>query len=295
MSSRIKNKIVREKLATQNPSQVVKKAVQMKIGSRRSPRTSAPQFRPQQCENGDEDANITGASFENTKNGQDSESKSRKFEKWNYKLNRSKNMITFGGIRFSISKKHKKEVVCKSCNETLTYGKAIMRTHVIQKHTNRFACSKCPYKGYCKSRFEGHIRTIHDGILEQCTECGKFYKSLKYHMKYQHGNTERFYCKEKGCRQSFKIHANLKKHTKAVHRKQKPWKCTVCSREFAWKGPFKEHMNLHNGIRKWKCEVDGCGAAFARNYSLKKHHRCYHEEGSKPGRKSYQKGTIVKN
>ncbi len=278
-SSRIKEKGAAEKPSLPKRSQVSKKPVYMKVRSRSSSKTNKP------ANSDDEQGNSSSLSLGNYHNDQPSNSKSCLIDKWNYKLNPVTNIITFEGSKFSTSTELQDNVVCCLCKVVLINDKKVMRDHIVRKHEKKFACVHCSYRCNQNNRLKLHILTVHGGILEKCPKCGKKYAHLKHHMKHQHGSIPRLKCTERGCRKTFKRMTNLKEHVNAAHTKLKLWKCTECGRDFAWKASFEAHVNMHKGITPFKCDGEGCGAAFSRKSSLNKHRKCHYRNVSKTKRK----------
>ncbi len=282
-SSRIKEKIVPEKVTSQNTSQVTENTVQRKVSSRTPSKTDKP-----------DDKQDRNSSLSLGKNDDhDSISKTPEKKLLRFKMDPLTKTITYGAFKFTICKDIQDNVSCLLCNATVKNKKKSMRRHVVMEHKKLYACPKCPFTGEWQKRLDAHIKTVHEGILEKCLICGKSYMKLDFHMKYKHGDMTTFKCPEKGCWKSFKLKSCLVVHKNAVHKKLKPWKCTVCSMAFARKGSLKCHMDLHKGIRPWKCQVNGCGAAFVKKWCLQNHHRNFHEEGSRPRRHSYQRGPTI--
>lgn len=245
---------------------------------------------------------------------------------WDYELDPTTNTITFQGVKFSIMSDQEEKVSCNFCSAILTYSRRIMRYHIIQRHTNIYACSQtqCMFKGHAKRSLEIHFEAVHNrrnirkkfpckicgkpvtsGIShewthmnkkekeehrqkkpdwlrksltktwacdecdkvfiqkcilekhkerhngtkepfkERCQNCGKTFRNLKHHMRYQHGGPKRFECMEQGCGKRFGKLSALRDHKDSVYRNLKPWKCTKCTRQFSRKCDLKKHMDLH--------------------------------------------------
>jgi hypothetical protein len=51
--------------------------------------------------------------------------------------------------------------------------------------------------------------------------------------------------------------------------KEKPHKCTLCSKSFPTPGDLKSHMYVHNGSWPFKCHI--CNRGFSKHTNLKNH------------------------
>ncbi|KAH3839561.1 zinc finger protein 69-like [Dreissena polymorpha] len=135
-------------------------------------------------------------------------------------------------------------------------------------------CSKC-YKS--KVNFELHMKT-HEKNYEKphfyCTVCGKAFTTkyvLTMHNKSQHlGIKQTYLCpicgKKFSNRNSFKQHAN-------VHSGIKPYKCDVCEKAFTYHKSLREHKFMHDNIRRFKCNT--CGKTFRQRTTLHIHKRTH--------------------
>lgn len=54
-----------------------------------------------------------------------------------------------------------------------------------------------------------------------------------------------------------------------THSKEKPHKCTLCSKSFPTPGDLKSHMYVHSGSWPFKCHI--CNRGFSKQTNLKNH------------------------
>lgn len=65
--------------------------------------------------------------------------------------------------------------------------------------------------------------------------------------------------------------ADLTKHVRAVHTKERPFACTHCGKTFADKSNCTAHIRAHDGTDSFMCRVPGCGKAYPHRASWKAH------------------------
>ena len=63
---------------------------------------------------------------------------------------------------------------------------------------------------------------------------------------------------------------SLKVHSLAIHSKEKPHSCSVCSKAFAQKSHLTKHELMHSGKKNWLCSI--CGKHFTGPQNLKVRH-----------------------
>lgn len=116
---------------------------------------------------------------------------------------------------------------CPLCKK-LFASKAYVSYHLNVTHdsTRPFMCDQCGNKFKTKSAMLNHKRAYHIGERKyQCNICGNFYK-------YSH---------------------QVSTHKKLFHEKLTRFKCQVCNKAFYFEGVFKDHMNIHKGIKAHSC------------------------------------------
>ena len=64
---------------------------------------------------------------------------------------------------------------------------------------------------------------------------------------------------------------NLRRHIKAQHSLERPYKCKVCHKAFALAQYLREHSNVHTGERPYKCELLGCAQTYTQAGKLAEH------------------------
>ncbi|KAL5276658.1 hypothetical protein ACFFRR_002086 [Megaselia abdita] len=78
------------------------------------------------------------------------------------------------------------------------------------------------------------------------------------------------------CDKTFKKPDYLSNHVRFVHKKVRPFACSVCSNTYTSSLRLKEHFRSHTGEKPFECQY--CDQSFARNVTLRAHIRTHTRE-----------------
>jgi len=163
---------------------------------------------------------------------------------------------------------------CQTCSLGFS-TKADLDKH--SKVCQNIPCSeKCGKKFTTTTKMEEHVRRVHSEEAKKfnCDQCEKSYglkRNLSQHKKGTHDNTT-VECPD--CKKMINSVA-FAKHKRVVHG-DKPYKCTLCGKDFAQPSHLKRHTNtVHFAIKNFKCSR--CNKAFGLKSHLINHTRNIHE------------------
>ena len=163
----------------------------------------------------------------------------------------------------------------------------------------------CPPRKPARKKYESPFKSV-VGDSTVCSVCGMELSSasrLRSHMESFHVESKTFNCHQ--CQKVFGSERLVNKHIKTVHNTyicdlcgrlvkttrerdhkllyhtpedQKPLKCKTCIpvKGFLYQGHLDEHMNIHMGIKPFKC-ISCPGVAYANKANLSAHIRSVHK------------------
>ncbi|CAG2192594.1 KRAB [Mytilus edulis] len=109
-----------------------------------------------------------------------------------------------------------------------------------------------------------------------CNVCGKKYTSRIGLSRYlrDHASSRPIECDI--CHQRFNDNAHFEGHRNSKHLNYKPFKCTVCSKAFAYRQSMVRHVKECQGNKSYICME--CNAVFNSKRSLDQHHSGKHDQ-----------------
>ena len=136
-----------------------------------------------------------------------------------------------------------------------------------------FPCDQCEKSFIFEKDLKRHNRIVHTAVSHFCTVCQKTYKSKyvydKHIATHEEGYVQPMFCCQI-CPRSFTTKFMLAHHIKSEHLGiKKTYLCPTCGKSFSQIRSYRQHANVHAGIRPFVCET--CGKSFTYEKSLKEH------------------------
>lgn len=171
---------------------------------------------------------------------------------------------------------------CQVCNVPYAV-KHDLKVHFKKNHANlmEYKCveDNCGKSFRTSNDLKSHQKIHSNKRLLKCKNCPKTFNhitSLRNHMSV-HTGEKKFQCNY--CAKFFSLLGNLKVHIKSVHTNERSFECSVCGKTFARTSNLAEHLNIHKGLRPYKCTeiVNGvpCNKAFSNSSTLGKHRKIH--------------------
>lgn len=161
--------------------------------------------------------------------------------------------------------------------EEVTKAAPVRKPRTRQRAKSR-KCLICPELFTDLKEYQAH-RLTHT----QCPVCFKEY--LTAQSCFAHHNTahreipeEKLTCPI--CGQKFKRKKNVLIHVRAVHNKEKNFKCDICDRGFYEKTHLNHHKTTHSDDKPFECDVNDCDKKFRTAVALKTHKKMHHPDGN---------------
>lgn len=189
-----------------------------------------------------------------------------------------KTMLGAQRLRIHLQNTHSTETVsCPMCGPERKLKKVNLANHLKEFHKEKEY--PCDYKE-CKVMFKKkrdmkkHIRKIHLGEKELCSECGIPFKDLNYHLRTVHSNMSHP-CEL--CKKVFVTKESLNLHKKNIHNKlRKKEVCDICAKEVF---EVEKHIKYkHSGLVKKSipCMDPQCDKMFRTKQEVNKHNDAVH-------------------
>ncbi|XP_016964955.1 gastrula zinc finger protein XlCGF7.1 [Drosophila biarmipes] len=75
------------------------------------------------------------------------------------------------------------------------------------------------------------------------------------------------------CSKVFATDVKLRRHYLEVHADERPFKCSVCPKDYRMRSKLHRHLRIHTGVRPFKCNY--CSKTFTQGQHLRAHIRTH--------------------
>ncbi|XP_015524736.1 zinc finger protein 470 isoform X1 [Neodiprion lecontei] len=164
-----------------------------------------------------------------------------------------------------------KPVICEKCGDVFKTPYSL-KQHLSSHGERTYECDICQRRFHRIGVLKEH-KAIHQAAQIPCSICGKKLKSKKaldIHMLL-HGN-KKYQCDK--CDKSFFQKCNYQKHHTKFHSEKTPYKCSLCSLQFANKLKYNKHIESHTKPAQFMCAT--CPKSFHKECQLKRHTQTSH-------------------
>lgn len=190
---------------------------------------------------------------------------------------------------------------CDECDKTFVFEKDLNRHKKIVHHGQVFVCLICNKNYKSKYVFDRHTVTHEEGYIQpkfRCQICEREFTtkfSLSSHIKSEHlGMKKTYSCPT--CGKTFSQIRSYRQHAN-VHAGIRPYTCEVCGKSFTYDKSLKEHRYMHDTVRRFQCTV--CQKAFRQQTCLLIHMKTHKEKKdhicSVCGREFTQKQSLLRH
>ena len=148
------------------------------------------------------------------------------------------------------------------------------------QNARNYLCNECP-RAYNTSADLSQHQRIHEKQRDpyKCNECGLLFQiRSKYntHMRIHQTASSKGPKECKICNKKFVC---LSSHNRIVHLGMRTYECSECGKTFGKKSGLDRHkLTVHQKIRGFKCEVEGCHGAFGEKSQLTKHMKTHFDK-----------------
>ena len=176
------------------------------------------------------------------------------------------------------------EIFCVKCNEVFEMSNDLV---VHEKNCFKGRRYACTFEGGCncifshKSLMHQHLKAVHYDDPFKCEFCTQMFvhkKSLDSHLNQQHQQKEKdkfkYRCSE--CDKAtddlteFKVHMNR-------HQDIKPYKCNICNQKcFYSQSQLMDHLKRCRSLPELKYECSVCGKKFSQEDRYREHFKAQH-------------------
>ncbi len=148
-----------------------------------------------------------------------------------------------------------KSAICQRCRQVFA-ADADLEAHVCRSFVDEREKTQLesdlsfekPFRDMSKSLEHAKLFHVFAGNKGRCNYCGKDVSNVKEHVR--------------------------------IHTGAKPYKCSICAKDFRFHSSLSQHLKTHTNEKAYKCEV--CGKAFAHSSNLSQHRKTHSTVTDKP-------------
>ena len=200
---------------------------------------------------------------------------SQKRTRWTEHMGRVHGLLT----EKDLERQKKSQFPCDTCDKSFIFEKDLKRHKKIVHTTVSHFCGICQKSYKSKYVYDKHVATHKEGYIRNmfiCQICKREFTtkfSLANHIKTAHLGIQKTYlCPT--CGKSFNQIRSYRQHAN-VHAGIKPYVCEICGKGFTYDSSLKDHRYMHDNIRRFSCNK--CGKAFRQRTSLQIHLKVHKE------------------
>ena len=136
----------------------------------------------------------------------------------------------------------------------------------------------------CKNKYKRKKVQVVKYKIPRCKKCTSYkkcsfclkkiptQKDLNDHSSIDHDNY-RFLCKHHKCGKSFVSESGLRRHE--LQHSSMDYKCTFCSREFAFELELTNHKTIHSEGKHFICQYPRCNGAYKTKAEYRRHYKTH--------------------
>ena len=195
--------------------------------------------------------------------------------RWTEHMGRVHGIIT----EKDLQRQKQPEFPCKLCEKSFIFEKDLKRHNRIVHTAVSQTCEVCNKTYKSKYVFDKHVATHEEGYVQPmftCQLCPRSFTTkfmLAHHIKSEHlGIKKTYLCPT--CGKSFSQIRSYRQHAN-VHAGIRPFQCETCGKSFTYEKSLKEHRYMHDNLRRFACKT--CGKAF-RQYTCLIIHQKTHKD-----------------
>ncbi|XP_059478062.1 zinc finger protein 761-like isoform X2 [Neocloeon triangulifer] len=164
---------------------------------------------------------------------------------------------------------------CRYCEQVFDiptwYSSHIKKVHPDVENAI-YTCSVCKFETPILGELDTHLEQHAECCRFQCQQCPMMFSTSRRRGSHEFGTHFR---KKKMCQLCGRNVDNMKEHMN-VHKGIKPYKCPTCDQAFHLRSQWKSHLSIHLDIRIHKCRF--CEASFRTKPACKMHEKLHTAE-----------------